>query len=444
MSEEFLQYIWENSLFETAGLLTTNGLPLEIINTGKRNTDSGPDFFNAWVKIDGTIWVGNVEIHRLASDWERHNHNADNAYNNVILHVAEIMDKPIFRSNGEEIPAVVLRYPVALKTNYQKLLDAKTWISCQSQFHKIDPIVLQLGFNRLMIERLEDKTSEITERLNQNNHNWNETFYQELARMFGFKVNAVPFELLAKATPESILAKHKNSLFQLEALLFGNSGLLNDQLLGDDYFMELRKEYSFLYQKYKLKPIESHLWKFMRLRPGNFPTIRISQFAALIFRSNGLFSKIIAIEHLDELQQLLKVEASEYWNSHFSFNKNSTLKLAKELGLSSINTLIINVVIPFLFVFGESQNKENLKNRSLEFLEQLPAEDNSIIGKWSGLGVESRSAFESQALLQLKRKLLIHKNELNYDNTSNFIVHRACLDGWFGRNRKCYRRINWR
>jgi hypothetical protein len=413
MPEEFLQYIWENNLFETGNLKTSGGQLLEIISTGRRNTDSGPDFFNARVKIDGTIWVGNVEIHRLASDWERHNHTADAAYNNVILHVAEIIDKPVFRSNGEEIPAVVLRYPVSLKINYQKLLDAKTWIACQSQFHKIDPIVLQLGFNRLMIERLEDKTSEITARLIQNNHNWNETFYQELARMFGFKVNAVPFELLAKATPENILAKHKNSLFQLEALLFGNSGLLNDQLLGDDYFMELRKEYSFLYQKYKLKPIQSHLWKFMRLRPGNFPTIRISQFAALIFKSNGLFSKITTIEHLDELQQLFKVEASEYWNSHFSFNKNSTSKPAKELGLISINTLIINVVIPFLFVFGESQNKEYLKNRSLEFLEQLPAEENSIIGKWEALGVESKSAFESQALLQLKNKYCERKKCLN-------------------------------
>jgi len=413
MPEEFLQYIWENNLFEAENLQTVNGETVEIVNVGKRNSDSGPDFFNARVKIDGTIWVGNVEIHRLASDWERHNHNADDAYNNVILHVAEIIDKPVFRSNGEEIPAVVLRYPAALKINYQKLLDAKTWIACQSQFHKIDPIVLQLGFNRLMIERLEDKTTEITARLKQNNHNWNETFYQELARMFGFKVNAVPFELLAKATPESILAKHKNSLFQLEALLFGNSGLLNDQLLGDDYFMELRNEYSFLYKKYKLKPIESHLWKFMRLRPGNFPTIRISQFAALIFKSNGLFSKITTIEHLDELQQLFKVEASEYWNSHFSFNKNSTQKSGKELGMSSINTLIINVVIPFLFVFGESQNKEYLKNRSLEFLEQLPAEENSIIGKWRGLGIESRSAFESQALLQLKNKYCEKKKCLN-------------------------------
>jgi hypothetical protein len=411
--EEFLQYVWENRLFNNEKLQTENGETVEIINVGKRNTDSGPDFFNAKIKIDNTIWVGNIEIHRFASDWDRHNHNTNAAYNNVILHVAEIIDKPVFRSNGEEIPAVVLHYPAALKTNYHKLLDAKTWIACQSQFHKIDPIILQLGFNRLMVERLEDKTNEILIRLHQNNNDWNETFYQILARMFGFKVNAVPMEMLAKSLPVSILAKHKSSLFQLEALLFGNSGLLNDQLLGDDYYLNLRNEYSFLYKKYQLKGIESHLWKFMRLRPGNFPTVRISQFAALIHRSHGLFSRITEIEDLAELKKLFEVQASEYWNSHYSFNKNSTRNSVKELGGNSINTLIINIVIPFLFVYGEKQNKEYLKNRSLEFLELMPSEENSVIEKWKSMGVVSRSAFESQALLQLKNNYCERKKCLN-------------------------------
>ena len=411
--EEFLQYIWENKLFVAENIKTASGEQLEIINVGKRNTDSGPDFFNARIKIDETIWVGNIEIHKNASDWIRHNHQNDKAYSNVILHVAENCDQQIFRNNGEEIPALLFRYPNQLKTNFQKLLDAKTWIACQNQFHKIDPIILQLGFNRLMIERLEDKTSEILVRLQQNNNDWNETFYQMLARMFGFKVNSVPFEMLAKSLPIGILAKHKSSLFQLEALLFGNSGLLNDQLLGDDYYISLRNEYSFFYKKYQLKGIESHLWKFMRLRPGNFPTVRISQLAALIHRSHGLFSRIIEIESLDELKKLFELQASEYWNAHYSFNKTSTRNSVKELGENSINTLIINVVIPFLFVYGEKQNKENLKNRSLEFLEQLPAEENSIIEKWGKMGVESRSAFESQALLQLKNKYCERKKCLN-------------------------------
>ena len=411
--EEFLQYIWENRLFSDENLQTVNGEKLEIINSGKRNTDSGPDFFNAKVKIEDTIWVGNIEIHKNSSDWVRHNHQNDNAYNNVILHVAENVDQKTFRSKGEEIPVLQFRYPEKLKINYQNLLDAKTWIACQNQFHKIDPIILQLGFNRLMIERLEDKTSEILSRLQANNNDWNATFYQMLARMFGFKVNAMPFELLAKSLPIEILAKHKSSLFQLEALLFGNSGLLNNQLLGDDYYIYLRNEYSFFYKKYQLKRIESHLWKFMRLRPGNFPTVRISQLAALIHRSHGLFSRIIEIESLDELKKLFEVQASDYWNAHYSFNKTSTRNSVKDLGENSINTLIINVVIPFLFVYGEKQNKEYLKNRSLEFLEQLPSEENSIIEKWGKMGVESRSAFESQALLQLKNKYCERKKCLN-------------------------------
>ncbi len=231
--------------------------------------------------------------------------------------------------------------------------------------------------------------------------------------MFGFKVNALPFELLAKSLPLQILAKHKNNLSQLEALLFGNSGLLNEELIGDDYFLALRNEYSFLYKKYGLKGIESHLWKFMRLRPGNFPTVRISQLAALVHRSNGLFSKIIEIEELEVLKELFKVKASVYWNEHYRFNKPSPRKGTKEMGENSINIVIINVVIPFLFVYGELQNKTALKNRALDFLEQLPPENNSILKKWAGLGIEGRSAFETQALIQLKNNYCDQKKCLN-------------------------------
>ncbi|NOR73797.1 MAG: DUF2851 family protein [Draconibacterium sp.] len=402
LPEEFLQYVWENRLFYSDNLKTIAGEFVEIINQGKRNTDSGPDFFNAKIKINDTIWAGNIEIHKKSSDWRKHKHQTNKAYDNVILHIVEIDDAPVKRNNGELIPTLLLKFPEQLQINYQNLLNAKTWIACQNQFHKVDPIILQLGYNRLMIERLENKTDEILDRLAKNGNDWNETFYQFLAKMFGFKVNAVPFELLAKSLSLQILAKHKNSLPQLEALLFGNSGLLNKQLIGDDYYLNLRNEYSFLFKKYKLKGIESHIWKFMRLRPGNFPTIRISQFAALIYRSYGLFSKVIEIEKLDELRELFKVQSSEYWNTHYNFNKVSKRNSIKELGETSINTLIINVVIPFLFVFGEKQNKHHLKNRALEFLEQLPAENNSIIKNWNKLGLKTRSAFETQSLLQLK------------------------------------------
>ena len=413
LPEEFLQYIWESRLFYTESLKTSNGENVNIIDVGKRNSDSGPDFFNAKVKIENTIWAGNIEIHKKSSDWKKHKHQTDKAYDSVILHVVEKDDQPVKRSNRKIIPTLLLKYPEHLQTNYQNLLDSKTWIACQNQFHKVDPIILQLGFNRLMIERLEGKTNEILEKFKQNKNDWNETFYQMLAKMFGFKVNAIPFELLAKSSPLKILAKHKSNLHQLEALLFGNSGLLNNQLLGDDYYLNLRNEYSFLYKKYNLKGVESHLWKFMRLRPGNFPTIRISQLAALINRSQGLFSKIIEIENIESMRELFNVHASEYWNSHYNFNKLSKRNSKKELGEKSINTLIINVVIPFLFVFGEKQNKHHLKNRALEFLEQLPPESNSVITKWKDLGINSRSAFETQALLQLKNIYCEKKKCLN-------------------------------
>ncbi len=413
MPEEFLQYIWENRLFSREKLKTTTGEALEVIDTGKRNYDSGPDFFTAKIKIGDTVWAGNIEIHRKSSGWQQHHHQNDKAYDNVILHVVETADQPVFRTTGEEIPTLQIRYPEQLRANYQELLDAKTWIACENHFHKIDPVILQLGFNRLMIERLENKTGEILERLKQNNNDWNETFYQMLARMFGFRVNSVPFEMLAKSVPLHILAKHKNNLFQLEALLFGCSGLLNQQLLGDDYYIQLRDEFSFLYKKYQLKPIEGHLWKFLRLRPVNFPTIRIAQLAALIHRSHGLFSKITATESLETLKALFDVKASEYWETHYNFNKNTENKSAKNLGENSVHTLIINVVIPFLFVYGEQQNKHHLKDRALDFLEQLPPEQNSIITHWENLGILFRTAFETQAILQLKNMYCEKKKCLN-------------------------------
>jgi hypothetical protein len=412
VSEEFLQYIWENRLFTSAKHATQNGEPLEIIETGTRNHHSGPDFFNARIKIGTTIWVGNIEIHKKASDWYTHNHHLDKSYDNVILHVVETTDRLVYTSAGQEIPLMKILYPEKLRENYQALLSAKTWIACENQFFRADQFAFKLGFHRLMIERLENKTSEILKRLEENKFNWNETFYQSLARMFGFKVNALPFEMLSKAVPLSVIAKHKNDLFQIEALLFGTSGLLNDELIGDDYFLRLRSEYSFLYKKYNLKPIGSYLWKFMRLRPRNFPTIRIAQFAALIHRSEALFSKIIEVDKLSQLSELFNVCASDYWDTHFRFNLPS-VKRKKELGMVSVQSLIINVVVPFLFVYSETQTKPGLKDRALDFLEDLPPEGNSIVSNWQRLGLSVRSAFETQALLQLKNLYCDQKKCLN-------------------------------
>lgn len=403
MPEEFLQYIWQHRLFDSSHLKTTHGEAVRIIDPGKLNPDSGPDFFNARVKIGRTLWAGNVEIHRKASDWLQHNHHNDNAYKNVILHVVEINDLPELNREQEiPIPTIEITFPEVLQQNYQRLLNARTWIACQDQFHRVNPVVLQLAYNRLMIERLEHKTMEIKQVLQQNQNDWNESFYQFLARSFGFKINALPFQLLAQAIPLKILQKHRNRLFQIEALLFGTAGLLNSQLLGDDYFLHLRQEYSFLYHKYQLKPIEQHLWKFMRLRPANFPTIRIAQLAALIHKTENLFSKLTECTSIEQMKSLFAVKPSSYWRKHYNFNKATPGSSSRKLGETAMNLILINIAIPFLFVYGENQNKPELQDKVLDFLDQLPAEENSIITKWQKLGLNPRSAFESQALLQLK------------------------------------------
>lgn len=412
MKEEFLQFIWKYGLFNKEKLKTTDGKPVEIISTGQTNSDSGPDFFNAKVRIGETTWAGNIEIHQKSSHWFQHRHDTDAAYDNVILHVVEMHDKQVQVKN-HELPTLVLSYPGEILENYENLLKSKNWIACEKQLPEVDPFILRFWFSSLMIERLESKTSDIMSILKQNKNNWNETFYQLLARNFGMKTNAFPFEMLAKSLPLQILSKHKNDLFQTEALLFGQSGLLNEALLGDDYFLSLRKEYSYLYKKYNLSGIEAHLWKFMRLRPINFPTVRIAQLAMLIHHSSALFSHILETETPDELRKLFDVRASEYWDTHYRFNKISEENKPKVLGETAFNNLVINTIVPMLFVYGDQHLDQAMKDRALSLLEKLAPEENQIIRKWNDSGIESRSAFETQALLQLKSKYCDVKRCLN-------------------------------
>jgi len=412
MKEDFLQFIWKHGLYSKEKLETTNGEPVEIISAGQTNSDSGPDFFNARVKIGKTAWAGNIEIHQKSSHWYQHRHDSDAAYDNVILHVVEVHDKEV-KVKSHQLPTLILGYRDEILNNYESLLKSKHWIACQDRLAEVDPFILRFWFSSLMIERLESKTGEIVKLLEQNQHNWNETFYQLLARNFGMKTNTLPFELLAKSLPLNILSKHKNDPFQIEALLFGQSGLLNETLLGDDYFLSLRKEYSFLYKKYGLSGLESHLWKFMRLRPINFPTIRIAQLAVLMHHSSALFSNILETEDPDQLRQLFKVRASEYWDTHYRFNKPSEENRPKALGESAFNNLVINTIVPMLFVWGDQHLDQGMKDRALLLLEKLDAEENQIIRKWTDAGIESRTAFETQALIQLKNNYCDFKKCLN-------------------------------
>lgn len=407
MKEEFLHYLWKYKLFNTSNLRTQTNEKVEVINPGLHNMDAGPDFFNAKIKIGETTWAGNVEIHLKSSDWYQHQHHTDKAYDNVILQVVYQHDKDVYLSNNSLVPTIEIQFDEILLKNYEKLIDSESWIACEKELNTVDEFLIQKWIETLMIERLEDKALRIKQQLKQTQNNWEETFYRHLARNFGFKLNAEPFELLARSLPLKVLAKHKNNLMQIEALLFGQAGFLNDET-GDDYYLKLKREYQFLNRKFQLKPIAKHLWKFLRSRPGNFPTVRIAQFAALIFQSKSLFSKIMDEPDAQKIRQMLQAKPSEYWESHYHFNKKS-VKKTKPLGQSAIQILLINTVVPFLFVYGKHRGEEEFCDRAVGLLSQIKPENNSIILKWERLGLKPNNAFESQALIQLKNKYCTFK-----------------------------------
>lgn len=403
MKESVLHFIWQYKLFNSPfdALKTTDGEEVEVIDIGRYNSDSGPDFFNAKIKIAGTVWAGNVEFHQRSSDWKRHQHQLTKAYDNVILHIVEKVDADVFRTNGEKIPQMVFRNLADLQSRYDDLLKNITWIPCENKIHQIEVFQLQAWKNYLLTERLEQKTTAVANVLEAFENNWEEAFYVLLARSFGFGVNNQPFEQLAKSLPLAVIAKHKDNLFQLEALLFGQAGLLNVEMV-DLYLNQLQKEYHFLQIKYNLKSMEQSLWKLLRLRPDNFPHIRLAQFAQLIFTSSKLFSKILEQKNIQQLRQLFVCEVSDYWKNHYLFGKMSKPSI-KRMGNNSIDILLINTVIPFLFAYGTKKGDQNLVERALDYMEKIPAEKNSVVLKWNQLGVVAANAFDSQALLQLKK-----------------------------------------
>ncbi|MES2426158.1 MAG: DUF2851 family protein [Bacteroidota bacterium] len=403
-TEDFIHYIWKFRLFTRADLRTTTGETVEIYSVGMHNTDSGPDFSNARIKIGDTMWAGNVELHLSSSDWEKHNHTQDNAYNNVILHVVYRDDEPVILANGRQIPTIELkdRVPDELYNRYHNLVYGnQTIIPCENSIGKLDDFTLKTWFTRILIERLEKKSTAVIATLQLNRGDWEETFYQFLAANFGFKTNALPFELLAKSLPQNILAKHKNNPLQIEALIFGKAGFLNGDLV-DEYPRKLQTEYQFLRKKFSLTPVDTHLWKFMRMRPLNFPTIRLAQFAALVVSSNHLFSKVLDIKEVKNLQKLFTdIKVNSYWDDHYQFDKPSK-PASKNMGQASVDLLLLNTLALFLFTYGKYNQQQYYIDRSLKLLENLPGERNNIIADFDSLGVKANSAFETQALLELK------------------------------------------
>lgn len=403
MDEGFLYFIWQFLLFKKEDIIAITGEKIEIIHQGTRNYASGPDFFNARIKINDLVWAGNVEMHLKSSDWIAHNHQNDPAYKNVILHVVYDHDCNIQLNDGNTIPVIQLDFSTFLLQRYHALIKNKHNIHCTGQTKDIEPFKIKSYLSSIAVERLYEKSNTFKNLLISNKNDWEETFYIALAKNFGFNTNSLPFEMLARAVPLHILYKHKSSLLQIEALLYGQSGLLENIENANEYINKLLKEWIFLQKKYSLKPLDSSIWKFSGTRPNNFPSLRISQFAHVLFNRMPLFRFIIDNKANNEVIELFNITASEHWDNWFSFSAPSP-QIPKRLGKSSFNNIIINTLSPFLYLYGTEKDNQDYIDLALELLETVPPENNTIINQWKNAGIIPVNAMETQALLQLYKK----------------------------------------
>ena len=412
--EDFLHFIWKFRLFNSPSLQCHPHGKLQIVNPGLLNRNAGPDFMEAKLRIDETLWAGHVEIHLKSSDWLLHRHQHDAAYDNIILHVVYENDQPIYRKNGCEIPVLVLKgmFDEALWHNYHALITNANNFPCEKHLQGVNSIIVDGFLNRQLVERLEVKTLAILQQLDYYKGDWERTFYNFLARSFGFKVNAGPFELLASSLDLLILKKYQQSPLQFEALLFGQAGFLNRHF-DEPYPESLRKEYAYLKSKHRLEPIAVSLWKFLRMRPQNFPTIRIAQYSALLLQHPNLFTKLLETSDFTAYYTLFQnLPIHPYWEDHYHFNK-VTSKVSTQIGKSSVENILINTICLFLYVYGKYTDQEKYVDKALDLLNFLPAEKNSITEKYKFAGVNVDSAFSSQAVLQLNKNYCSQKKCLN-------------------------------
>ena len=403
MTEAFLHYIWQHQMLDR-GLTTTDGQPVVVLNAGELNRDAGPDFFNARLRIGDVEWVGNVEIHIHTSDWRAHNHSRDKAYNGIVLHVVYEHDCDIALENGRTPQTLELKrymHP-SLVANYEVLMapSMEETIPCGRRLNEVPGFIFNSYIERLVLERIEEKSQTVRRLLEESRGGWEQTCYWLIAHYFGGRVNAVPFELMAKATDQRLLSRWKDDPQRIEAVLMGQAGLL-EGYFEDEYPRRLQSDYNALRAGTGLKPIDAYLWKFFCLRPSAFPTIRISQFAHLIAESSSLFSTMLSMTDVHDIERLFKQEASAYWHNHYQFDRPTDKSMPKHIGKMQARLLIINAWVPLLFVYGITHGQQHYKDQAISLLSQLPAEDNAIIRRWQSYGITPGNAAESQALIQL-------------------------------------------
>ncbi len=403
MKEAFVQFVWQHKLLQVGNFTTVMGTSLSVTNYGILNHDSGPDFLNAQLFMDGQTWAGAIEIHIKASAWKLHKHTNDKNYNNVILHVVwEFDGYHALRHDGTVIPTLEIKQLVDenLLQNYQQLSEQLNLVACHKHPVKTYEVQMQSAYHRALADRLILKSEKIMDLAMQTKFDWQNVFYITTSRYLGMKVNTQPMEDLAKRTPNELLAKNRHNFLLLEALLFGQAGFLDSPAI-DEYHGKLKEEYNFLKNKYTLQSMSVLEWKFGKLRPPNFPTLRIAQLAALVYSQWHLFSKIIEIKNIAQLKKEFNSQPSNYWLNHYKFG-NETTKKVGSLGETSIYSILINVVSPILFAYGKYKNQENLVQRAFDLLELLPAEDNKFTRHYNTLGFANNNAYDSQAILGLK------------------------------------------
>ena len=406
-------------------LQTTSGQPVEVIDPGLPNTNAGPDFFNAKLKIDGTLWVGNVEIHTQASDWQSHGHDRDRAYDTVILHVVEESNCDVYRTNGELVPQMVLPCPEAVRRRYDEFRQTEIYPPCYSILGSLPKLTVHSWLSALQVERFEQKARAISQRLERCNNHWEDVFFITLARNFGFGLNGDAFEAWANRLPFRAVDKHRDNLLQVEAFFLGQAGLLQENLPdADEYYLKLQKEFSYLQHKFELPaPMPAEQWRFLRLRPGNFPHVRLAQLANLYHKEQSLFSQVMEAETPEAVKKILTARTSEYWEEHFNFRKSSP-RQEKRTGDGALNLIIINTVVPFLYAYGLHKADETLCDRATRFLESLKAENNHITRLWDGAGLPVYTAADSQALIQLQKEYCNKKDCLRCRFGYEYLRHK--------------------